>query len=97
MSDRITVTSSELRETATDMRSTGATIDEELNRMLGRVQTFTASWTGQAASSFDSFYQQMNQGWSQLKEGMEGVSQMLDGAASSYDETEAGISGQFSG
>ena len=97
MTDRITVTSSELRDTANDMRSTGATINEELNRMLGRVQALTSSWTGQAATSFDSFYQQMNQGWSQLKEGMEGVSQMLDGAAQSYEETETGIAGQFSG
>lgn len=97
MADRITVTSSELRSTAGDMRATAGTINDELNRMMGKVQALTSSWTGQAASAFDSFYQQMNRGWSQLKEGMEGVSQMLDSAAQSYDETESGISGQFSG
>ena len=97
MAERITVTSGELRETAGDMRTAAGSIQDELNRMLSRVQALTASWTGQAATSFDGFYQQMNQGWAQLKEGMEGVSQMLDTSAQSYDETEAGIAGQFAG
>lgn len=97
MAERITVTSGELRETAGDMRSAAGNIQDELNRMMSRVQALTSSWTGQAATSFDGFYQQMNQGWAQLKEGMEGVSQMLDTSAQSYDETEAGIAGQFSG
>ena len=97
MAERITVTSAELRDTAGDMRSAAGSIQDELNRMLSRVQALTSSWTGQAATSFDGFYQQMNQGWAQLKEGMEGVSQMLDTSAQSYDETEAGIAGQFSG
>ncbi|HWC14896.1 MAG TPA: WXG100 family type VII secretion target [Actinomycetota bacterium] len=97
MAERITVTSGELRDTAGDMRAAAGSIQDELNRMLSRVQALTSSWTGQAATSFDGFYQQMNQGWAQLKEGMEGVSQMLDTSAQSYDETEAGIAGQFSG
>ncbi len=97
MGQRITVTSTELRDTGADMRSAAGSIQDELNRMMSRVQALTASWTGQAATSFDGFYQQMNQGWAQLKEGMEGVSQMLDTSAQSYDETEAGIAGQFAG
>lgn len=95
MTYRITVTSTELRETAGDMRAAAASIQDELQRMLSRVQTLTSSWTGQAASSFEGYYQQMNAGWSQLKEGMEGVSAMLDGSAQAYEETEAGIAGQF--
>ena len=97
MAERITVTSAELRETGTDMRATAGTIADELNRMLSRVRTLTSSWTGQAASSFDAYYEQMNQGWAQLREGMEGVAGMLDSAATSYDETESGIAGQFRG
>lgn len=97
MADRITVTSTELRETGGDMRTTAGTIADELNRMMSRVQSLTSSWTGQAASSFDSYYQQMNQGWLQLREGMEGVAGMLDSAAQSYEETESGIAGQFQG
>ncbi len=97
MNARITVTSTELRETATDMRSAAGSIQDELNRTMGRIQALTASWTGQAATSFDAYYQQMNTGWAQLKEGMDGVATMLDGSATAYDETEAGIAGQFSG
>lgn len=97
MTNRITVTSTELRETGTDMRATAGSISDELNRMLARVQALTGSWTGQAASSFDGYYQQMNAGWSQLREGMEGVATMLDGSAQAYEETESGIAGQFSG
>ncbi len=97
MTDRITVTSQELRDTSNDMRTTAGSIHDELTRMLSRVQTLTASWTGQAASTFDGFYQEMNAGWSQLKTAMENVAQMLDSSAAAYEETEAGIAGQFSG
>ena len=95
MSDRITVTSTELHETSSDMKATAQSIQEELNRMLTRVQTLTSSWTGQAAGAFDAYYQQMSAGWSQLRDGMEGVATMLDTAARSYEETETGIAGQF--
>ena len=95
--DRITVTSSELRETAVDMRGAAESISSELTRMMSRVQALTASWTGQAATSFDSYYNQMNTGWAQVREAMDGVAGMLDSAATSYDDTESGIAGQFSG
>ncbi len=95
--ERITVTSSELRDTSGDMRTAAESISDELTRMMSRVQALTSSWTGQAASSFDSYYQQMNTGWAQVREAMDGVAGMLDSAATSYDETEAGIAGQFSG
>lgn len=93
--EKIVVTSQELRDTGNDMRTTGETIHDELTRMLQRVKTLTSSWTGQAATSFDAYYEQMNTSWAQLREAMDGVASMLDSSAQSYDETEAGIAGQF--
>lgn len=96
MTDRIEVTSADLRELGGDVRSTAESIFQELTRVRSRVQELTSGmWKGQAATRFDAYYEQMNTGWGQVREGMEGVAGLLDGAAQQYEETEAGIAGQF--
>jgi WXG100 family type VII secretion target len=95
MSDRITVTSQELRDTARDATNAGTNIGNELRTLMGRVEALTSSWTGQAASSFRGFYDQFNQGWSQVEEALTNISQMLNSSAEAYDQTETGIASQF--
>ena len=95
MSQRLTVTSSELRDTSADMRRGAESIHSELDLLLGRVRTLVGSWTGQAASAFEGYYDQANQGMSQCHQALEGIAQMLDGSAQGYDEMEAGITRQF--
>ena len=97
MSDRVVVTSQELRDASRDVRSTGAAVQGELDRMRAKAEALTSSWQGQASASFAGFYTQMNQGWSQVRDAMEGIAKMLDGSAQAYDENEAGIAGQFKG
>lgn len=95
MSQRLTVTSTELRDTSGDMRRGAESIQSELNRLLGRVRTLTGSWTGQAAGAFEGYYEQANQGMAQCYEALQGIAQMLDASAQGYDETESGIARQF--
>ena len=97
MSGRLTVTSSELRTTAGDMRTTAGNVAAELNRLMARVRELTGSWTGQASTAFNGYYEQFNSNWSQCREALEGVARMLDSAAQAYDEAESGIAGQFRG
>ncbi len=95
MTDRITVTSEELRTTGDQATNAGVNIGNELRTLMGRVETLTASWTGTAASAFNGYYQQFNQGWAQCEEALANIGQMLRASAESYDQTEQGIAGQF--
>jgi early secretory antigenic target protein ESAT-6 len=97
MAERLTVTSSELRSTASDMRAGASTIAGELQRLMGRVRTLTSSWTGTAASAFDGYYEQFNTSWSQCEQALNGIADLLNASAGSYDDTEAGVAGQFRG
>jgi len=97
MSGRLTVTSGELRATAGDMRGTASNIAQEFNRMMGKVQELTGSWTGQGASAFNGYYDQFNQSWGKCQEALDGVSRLLENAANAYDEAERNIAQQFQG
>ncbi len=93
--NRLTVTSAELRTTAIGMRNAAGGIGAEFDRLMGRVRELTSSWTGQGASAFNGYYEQFNTSWSQCREALNGVAGMLEVAAQSYDETEAGIASRF--
>ena len=95
MSDRLSVTSSELRTTAGNIRASAGNIAGEFSRVMGRVNELSGSWSGQAAGSFHGYYEQFNTSWSQCREALEGVARLLDTAANSYDEAERNIAGQF--
>ena len=97
MSGRLTVTSGELRATAGDMRGTASNIAQEFNRMMGKVQELTGSWTGQGASAFNGYYDQFNQSWGKCQEALAGVARLLESAANAYDEAERNIAQQFQG
>lgn len=97
MSDRVVVTSEELRVASRDVRNTGTAVQGELDRMKAKAEALTSSWQGQASASFRGFYIQMNTGWSQVRDAMEGIAGMLEGSAQSYDDNEAGIANQFKG
>jgi 6 kDa early secretory antigenic target len=96
MSTRITVTSTELRDTATQMNTSGAQISAELSRLMKHVEELTGSWTGQASASFNGFYTQFNQNWSKCEEALKAISTMLNGAATSYDDAESNVASRFS-
>lgn len=93
MSERLTVTSSELCSIAGDMRAWASTIAGELQRLMGRVRTPDQSWTGTAASSFDGYYEQFNTSWSQCEQALNGIAGLLNASATSYDDNEAGVAG----
>ena len=97
MSTRITVTSTELRDIATQMTTSGGQITAELNRLMKHVEELTSSWTGQASASFNGYYTQFNQNWSKCEDALNAISAMLNGAAGSYDDAEQSVSSRFQG
>ena len=95
MSNRITVTSGELRSTSTQMQATAGQIGDQLRTMLNNVQQLTGTWTGQAASTFSNHYQTFNSNWSRCEAALGGIAQMLGSSAESYDQTERAIAARF--
>jgi WXG100 family type VII secretion target len=97
MSNMIKVTSGDLRDTSSQMNTAAQQIGEELRRIMGRVNEIASTWQGEAASAFNGYYTQFNSTWSQCEEAMNGVAQLLTGAADAYEQTESGVAGQFRG
>ena len=54
-------------------------------------------WSGAASQSFQELYSQWDQSAIQLKESLQGISELLSQAALSYEESENSISGTFRG
>jgi WXG100 family type VII secretion target len=92
---RIAVTSTELRTTAADMNNAAGSISAEFSRLLNKVTSLSSTWNGQASSNFNSFYTTFNTNWSQCRQALEGISQMLNGSAEAYDQTETAIASRF--
>jgi len=94
---RITVTSNELKETAARLRVAGESVGSELRRAMARVNELASSWTGQAASSFGTFYADFNRNWSQCEAALAGIAGMLDASATAYETAESEVAGSFRG
>jgi|SRR5579871_5977924 len=93
---RIQVTSSELRDSASRMRATAGSVQDQLTQQMNNVQNLlSAEWTGDASAAFGGFYKEMNDGWSKVKDALENVAQMVDRSAQSYEDNEQAIRGQF--
>jgi WXG100 family type VII secretion target len=89
---------STFKVTSTDLSALGNRVaqgSEEtqtlLSNLAGQVEALTGVWDGQAASNFQGLYREWQQGASQVKEAMDGISQFLVQAAQTYEQTEAQI------
>ena len=96
MGQSIQVTTEDVHNLAQSCVNTGSAVANELNTLEGRVQTVVqGSWVSQASSSFESYFKEFNDGQKKIEEALQGISQQLHQAATSYEQTEQGIAGGF--
>lgn len=94
----IKVTSDQLRSVSQDLRSGSEEVSQRLESMRSQVQGLVdADWQGAASDSFRDMYEQWNQGARQVKEALDGISQMLGTAAQTYQDTEEALARQMRG
>jgi WXG100 family type VII secretion target len=88
----IKVTSDDLMTVSGSLQSGGGEIDSRLKSMQGQVQSLIESgWQGAASSQFGSLFAEWNQGAAQLNQALEGISQLLAKASTTYAEAEQAI------
>jgi WXG100 family type VII secretion target len=92
----IKVTTEDVRDLAGDCVKTGAAVVRELDALERRVTSVVnGTWVSRASGSFEGYFREFNQGQKKVEEALRGISQQLNRAASSYDQTEEGIAGSF--
>jgi len=94
----IKVTSESLASVAGQLSSGSQSIESQLSNLKSLVEGLIAGdWNGQASQSFNELYSQWDQAGIQLKESLQGISDLLNQAALSYEDSESAIAGTFQG
>ena len=86
---KIKVTSDDLISTAQSLSSGASHVADELASLRSKVESLIgAQWNGAASQSFHELWQKWHQGAAQVHDALDGISQMLSGAARVYQDTE---------
>lgn len=94
----IKVTSESLASVAGQLSSGSQSIESQLSNLKSLVEgLISGDWNGQASQSFNELYSQWDQAGIQLKESLQGISDLLNQAALSYEDSESAIAGTFQG
>jgi WXG100 family type VII secretion target len=70
-------------------------IDERLAFMRQRLEPIHASWEGAARAQFDALWQEWESAANQLRQSLDGISQLLATAAGAYEDAESQIRQSF--
>ncbi|RXZ69933.1 WXG100 family type VII secretion target [Agromyces albus] len=94
----IRVTSDSLAGVAGQLSSGSQSIESQLSNLKSLVEgLISGDWSGTASQSFNELYGQWDQAGLQLKESLQGISDLLNQAALSYEDSENAIAGTFNG
>lgn len=94
----IKVTSEQLQSVSSQLASGSQEVSQQLDTMRARVQGLVdADWNGAASDSFHELYTKWNTGAMQVKEALDGISQMLAKAGQTYQQTEDQLAQQLRG
>ncbi|WP_207454270.1 WXG100 family type VII secretion target [Herbiconiux sp. SYSU D00978] len=94
----IRVTSESLAGVAGQLSSGSSSIESQLQNLKSLVDGLVSGdWSGAASQSFNELYSQWDTAAVQLKESLSGISELLNQASLSYEESENAIAGTFRG
>ncbi len=89
----IKVTSQELHNVSTSLTNGGEDVATQLSQMESQVKALVdADWQGAASDSFRDLWDQWHKGAADVKEALDGISQMLKQAGTTYEQTEEELS-----
>jgi ESAT-6 family protein len=85
----IKVTSEQLHSVSSQLSTGSEDVSQQLESMRTKVQALVdADWNGAASDSFRDLWQEWHSGARQVKQALDGISQMLGQAATKYQDTE---------
>jgi WXG100 family type VII secretion target len=91
------LTQGELQARAASLRNGAGEIEGQLSQMSSQISSLVGQdWEGQARDSFQALWQEWQSGARQVHEALQGISQLLDTAGRSFEQTEADVTRSFS-
>lgn len=94
----IKVTSEQLDSVSNQLKSGSEDVAQQLQSMESQVKgVVDADWQGAASDSFRNMWDQWQVGAKQVKEALDGISQMMGQAANTYRDTEEQLANQMRG
>ncbi|HHW84253.1 MAG TPA: WXG100 family type VII secretion target [Actinomycetales bacterium] len=93
---KYSVDSQEVGLAALRTRTTAANIQSEVAAMMGNLGALRSSWTGSASVAFDELARRWQLVQAQVESNLQQISQALDAAAITYEETEQATARLFS-
>ena len=94
----IKVTSEDLQRVSSQLAAGSEDVSQRLASMESQVRALVdADWQGAASDSFRDLYEKWHRGARDVKEALDGISQMLANAARTYQETEDQLAAQLRG
>jgi WXG100 family type VII secretion target len=94
----IKVTAEDLSRVSGSLRTGAEDIQGKLSSMESQVNALiSADWQGSASSAFNDLYTKWHSGAKQLREALDGISQMLQKSGDAYQQTEDQIASQLRG
>ena len=92
----IKVTSEQLQSVSSQLQTGSDDVSRQLDSMESKVKALVdADWQGAASDSFRDLWDKWQRGAAQVKEALDGISQMLSQAARTYQDTEDQIASQM--
>ena len=94
----IKVTSDDLQQRAGQIQAAASRIEDEITARKGQIDAMTGGeWMGAASSQFATLYGNFNTSAMNLKQSMDGIGQLLQGAATTYAQTEQELASRIGG
>jgi len=87
----------EARESANHVKTEAGAIKDQIQSLRDYLGNLSDSFTGQAATAFDSTFVDWKQGADQMMDGLDGLGEFLSQAATAIEETDAQIASQLNG
>ena len=82
---------------ATHVMSEANAATEQMQKLRGRLDSLTQSFTGQTQSAFDEAFNRWKTGADQMLQGLDSLGQFLNNAANTIEDTDAQIASQLRG
>ncbi len=94
----IKVTSEQLDSVSKQLQTGSEDVSQQLRSMESQVKGLVdADWQGAASDSFRDMWDKWHTGAAQVKEALDGISQMVGQAATTYRDTEEQLTRQMRG
>jgi WXG100 family type VII secretion target len=87
----IKVTPEELESWSSQLAKGSAEIESQLSALRGAITPAAEEWIGQGSRQFQALWEEWAQSAANLKEALDGISQMLAHAAQSYAQSDIDV------